>query len=181
MILKLLAGIFCTVILGFSLPKEDNSLPWSASRKLTWDDFKSRPDQNATNAALTTSKIIFKYSYDSEKGFTYTIGCVFEKNGSWGRVKTDYILSHEQGHFDIAEIYARKLNKMIKAYRFNPSTAQKDVPAMYQKIMDEQAAMQNQYDEESDFSRDKEQQAAWSEKIDLELNKLVNFAGYHSR
>lgn len=181
MILKLLASVVCMVMLGFTYPKDDNSIPWSASRKLTWDDFKSRPDHNATNAALTSSKITFKYSYNSDKGFTYTIGCVFEKNGSWGRVKTDYILAHEQGHFDIAEIYARKLHKMIKAYRFNPSTAQKDVPAMYQKIMDEQAAMQNQYDEESDFSRDKDQQADWAAKIDRELNKLVDFAGYHSK
>lgn len=181
MILKLLTGIACILLTGFSTGKDDNSLPWSASRKLTWDDFKSRPDANATNAALTSSKITFKYSYDSDKGFTYNIGCVFEKNSSWGKVKTDYILAHEQGHFDIAEIYARKLNKLIKSYRFNPSTAQKDVPALYQKIMDDLAAMQNQYDNETNYSRDKDGQAEWNERINRELLKLGEFAGYQAR
>ena len=178
MIFKLIATGLLSAVCSFSTQKDDTSIPWLASRKLTWDDFKSRPDNNSTNAALTSSKITFKYSYDSDKGFNYTIGCLFEKNGSWGRVKTDYILSHEQGHFDIAEIYARKLNKIIKAYSFNPATAQKEVPAIYEKIMKELAAMQNQYDSETDFSRNREQQAAWSEKINRELYKLGEFAGY---
>ena len=165
-------------ICAFTTPKDD-SIPWAASRKLNWSDFKSTPDNNSSNAALTASKITFKYSYDSDKGFSYTIGCVFEKNNSWGRVKTDYILSHEQGHFDIAEIYARKLNKLLKGYKFNSTTAQKEVPAMYQKIMNDLSAMQNQYDSETDFSRDKKEQAEWSARIDRELNKLGEFAGYN--
>ncbi|MFT3936340.1 MAG: DUF922 domain-containing protein [Chitinophagaceae bacterium] len=97
------------------------------------------------------------------------------------RIKTDYILSHEQGHFDIAEIFARKLNQLIKAYKFKSSaTAQKEVPAMYQKIMNDLAAMQNLYDSETDYSRNKAQQAAWLERINKELNKLSEFADYKS-
>ncbi|MEO5591750.1 MAG: DUF922 domain-containing protein [Chitinophagaceae bacterium] len=178
MIFKLIASVFLSASFFFTTQNDDTGLPWTASRRLTWDDFKSRPDNNSANAALTSSKITFKYNYDSDKRFNYTIGCVFEKNTSWGRVKTDYILSHEQGHFDIAEIYARKLNKIIKAYKFNAATAQKEVPAIYQKIMNDLSAMQNQYDDETDFSRDKEQQAAWSEKINRELYKLGEYSGY---
>ena len=178
MIFKLVTTLVLSTLLYFSPEKDDNSIPWRASRRLTWDDFKSSPDDNSTNAALTSSKITFKYTYDSEKGFTYSIGCLFEKNNSWGRVKTDYILAHEQGHFDIAEIHARKLNQVLKSYTFKPATAQKAVPAIYEKIMKEQAEMQNEYDSDSDFSRDKEQQAAWSEKINRELVKLGDYAGY---
>jgi hypothetical protein len=179
MIFKLIATVFLSAVFFFTTQKDDTSIPWLASRKLTWNDFKSSPDNTSTNAALTSSKITFKYSYDSEKGFSFTIGCLFEKNNSWGRIKTDYILAHEQGHFDIAEIYARKLNKTLKAYSFTPAKAQKEVPAIYEKIMKEQAAMQNQYDNESDFSRDRAQQAAWSEKINRELAKLSEYSGYH--
>ena len=161
----------------FSLQKED-SLPWSANRRLTWQDFKSSPDDNSGNAALTSSTIGFKYNYDSEKGFSYTITCLFEKNSSWGRVKTDYILAHEQGHFDIAEIYARKLYKTVQAFRFNPRTAQKEVPAMYHQIMKELATKQAAYDSETDFSRDKDEQAAWLLKISTELDNLKSYAKY---
>jgi hypothetical protein len=78
MIFKLIATVLLSAVFSFSTQKDDTSIPWVASRKLTWDDFKSRPDNNSTNAALTSSKIIFKYSYDSDKGFNYTIGCLFE-------------------------------------------------------------------------------------------------------
>ncbi len=176
---KLVTAFVFSTLLFTGGHKESNSIQWEASRRLVWDDFKSDPDDNSSNAALTSSTLSFKYNYDSEKGFNYTIACLFEKNSSWGKVKTDYILSHEQGHFDIAEICARKLNRTVKAYSFNKATAQKDVPAMYQKIMKDLVALQNQYDSETDFSRDKEEQAAWKIKINNELEQLKAYANYH--
>jgi Bacterial protein of unknown function (DUF922) len=179
MVFKLITALsFCTLF-SFNVQKED-SLQWSASRRLDWNDFKSSPDDNSGNAALTSSTIGFKYNYDSEKGFSYTINCLFEKNSSWGRVKTDYILSHEQGHFDIAEIYARKLYKTVQGFRFNPRTARKEVPAMYHQIMKDLAAKQAEYDTDTDFSRDKEEQADWLLKIRAELDNLQPYAKYWS-
>lgn len=179
MICKLIAISLCLpMFFSFTGQNNGSDIPWSTSRKLTWPDFKSRPDNNSVNAALTSSKIIFNYGYGSEKGFTYTIACVFDKNSSWGKIKTDYILSHEQGHFDIAEIYARKLNKALKAYTFNASTVTREVPAIYQQLMKEESAYQNQYDDETNFSRNKEQQAVWLEKIQHQLDGLKEYAGY---
>ncbi len=156
----------------------NDDLPWSGSRRLTWSDFKSRPDARSTHAALTSSKIIFNYGYGSDRGFNFTIQCVFDKSASWGRVKTPYILSHEQGHFDIAEIYARKLNKAMKDYHFNEKKVAKDVPELYQSIMKEEATCQAQYDNESDFSRNKEEQEFWLTKIQDQLRMLQAYAAY---
>jgi len=157
---------------------EEDFIKWDENRKLTWEDFKAAPLKMGSTAAMTTTHLGFSYNFANGK-ITYKIDCQFEKNRSWGLVKNDWILKHEQGHFDIAEIYARKLNKIIKAYTFRAATAQKEVPAIYQKIMNDLSAMQNQYDSDTDFSRDKEQQAAWTEKINRELYKLNEFAGYH--
>lgn len=166
-------------LLSVPARKGENDIQWNVTRPLTWADFKSQPDRNATNAALTSSKIIFNYSYGDEKGFSYNIGCVFDKTSSWGKVKTEYILAHEQGHFDIAEIYARKLNKALKHYSFNTKKSPKEVPAIYRELMKEEGALQNQYDSETDFSRDKQQQEIWLNKIQRELGKLGEYAGYH--
>ncbi|MEP6748768.1 MAG: DUF922 domain-containing protein [Bacteroidota bacterium] len=180
MIFKLIAAfLLFPAFISFSTFNDGKEIPWNASRKLAWSDFKSRPDNNSSNAALTSSKIIFNYGYGSEKGFNYTISCVFDKTSSWGKVKTDYILSHEQGHFDIAEIYARKLNKAMKEYSFNASTVTKEVPALYQKIMQDESEHQKQYDSETNYSRDKEQQAIWLEKIQRDLDRLKEYADYH--
>jgi FtsZ-binding cell division protein ZapB len=178
MTMKFIAVLLLTTGFAIHATKQDNDiLPWSDARRLTWDDFKARPDNNSTNAALTSSGIEFKYGYSNNK-FTYTINCMFEKNKSWGKVKTDYILAHEQGHFDISEIHARKLNKALKAYSFNMATAAKNISAVYEKLMKEQTDMQNMYDDETNYSRNKQQQAAWVEKIKKELGRMKEFANY---
>ena len=97
-----------------------------------------------------------------------------------GRHKTDYILQHEQGHFDITELFARKLAKELKEYKFNPRKYQDDVSKIYKKLMDEKEEYQNKYDKETDFSRNKEQQAEWLEKIKDELDELDEYANYGS-
>src|ERR1700733_10251558 len=109
--MKLLSNILLVISLCSFETKSSSLIDWSADKRLTWSDFKARPDENSPNAALTGTNIQFDFAYSSQTGFTYHITCRFDKNKSWGRVKTDYILSHEQGHFDIAEIYTRKLCK----------------------------------------------------------------------
>ncbi len=178
-LLKSIGALLLTFHLYLAGSVHNNeTIPWSDARKLTWEDFKAKPDNNSGNAALTSSGIEFKYGYNDNK-FTYTINCMFEKNKSWGKVKTDYILAHEQGHFDISEIHARKLNRALKNYSFNISMAAKDIATKYDRLMKEQTEMQNQYDDESNYSRNKEKQAAWLEKIKQELNNLKDFANYN--
>ena len=63
----------------------------------------------------------------TEKGFAIRFNAGFQKQDHGDEHKTDYILRHEQGHFDIAEIFARKLNKKMSEYKFNKTTYQKDL------------------------------------------------------
>ena len=173
MILKILS---LSLVMLFSV-SQSNLIQWSADRKLTWADFKASPDKNSTNAALTSSRINIDFGYNSS-GLKYNIKCRFDQNLSWGRIKNDYILAHEQGHFDIAEIHARRLHKSLKAYKFNVRTVGKDVNEIYGAVMKEHHAYQSLYDNETDYSRNAEKQAQWREKIDRELDSLHEFANY---
>jgi predicted secreted Zn-dependent protease len=157
---------------------QSNLIEWTAERKLTWKDFKGQPDKTSTNAALTSSSINIEFGYN-RTGFKYNIKCRFDQNLSWGRIKNEYILSHEQGHFDIAEIHARKLNKELKAYKFNNRTVGKDVNRIYDSVMKEHHALQSQYDEETNYSRDAAKQIEWKTKIDEMLEALDEFSNYH--
>ncbi len=103
-----------------SVPQQSPSIPWSEARKLSWSDFKARPDAASANAAMTNSIINIEFNFD-DTSLDYTISCRFDKNRSWVKVRTVSVLEHEQGHFDIAEIYARVLAKEMKQYRFNPA------------------------------------------------------------
>lgn len=177
MIFRLLMIAF--VCLSSSVPQKSNGyIQWQSLRRLTWGDFKAAPPANASNAALTSSNILIKFSTDGET-LKYEISCNFDPNTSWGRVKNDHILSHEQGHFDIAELHARKLNKALKAYRLRANSVSKDINAIYQATMDELMKMQALYDQETDYSRNVIQQKAWVVKIDNYMADLQQYANYH--
>lgn len=175
MIIRLLALLL--IFSSFTSPVNDSLIPWKKDRKLTWTDFKGAPDKNSSNAALTSSGISFNWTSENGK-FTYSITCTFDKTKSWGRVKNDHILAHEQRHFDITEIHARKLNKALSAYKYNEKTANKDVNNIYTKVIQELYNMQTQYDRETDHSRNATKQKEWEAQIDKELNALDGYAGY---
>jgi len=157
-----------------------NLIDWTPSRKLSWEDFKAAPDPSSTNAALTSSSINVEFGYDDEE-LQYTINCRFDKTKSWVRVRNATILQHEQGHFDIAELHARKFNQALKAYRFSAKTVNADVNRIYDSVIALQHIFQNEYDKETDFSRDKEKQAIWLKKIAEQLQETRPYGGYAGR
>ncbi|MBL7733039.1 MAG: DUF922 domain-containing protein [Chitinophagaceae bacterium] len=161
----------------FSQPLEEDELEWSASRRLTWADYKASPDPDSDAAASTTTYLSIEYKISSTS-FGFTIKSRFSKNKSWGRHKNDYILSHEQGHFDIAEIFARMLNKEMSEYKFNSRTYQKDLKKIYDKVTDEKEEMQEEYDRETRHSINKTKQAEWLKKISDKLNEYSAWADY---
>jgi hypothetical protein len=177
--MKLLTSLLFVFVLC-SFDRSNSSLiDWSKERRLTWSDFKASPDPSSPNAALTGTSIKFDFSYSSAKGFQYHISCQFDKTKSWGRVKNEYILMHEQGHFDIAEIYARKLCKALREYQPDVEKANKEVNKIYEKVMNELTKTQKEYDRETNFSINKEIQMEWLKKIDDELKSLQAYADYH--
>ena len=156
---------------------EEDHIKWQENRKLTWDDFKAAPLKIGNTAAMTTTHLGFSYNVTNGK-VTYKIDCRFEKNKSWGLVKNEWILKHEQGHFDIAEIFARTLNKSINEYQFNKSSFQKDLDAIYKSVVAEKEKFQQQYDDETDYSRIKTKQEEWLMKIEDELKQTRPWSGY---
>ena len=156
---------------------KEGTIAWSEDRRLTWSDYEAQPNPNSDAAALTTTYLGIQYSF-SRDGFSYNIECSFARKSSWGRHKTAHILGHEQGHFDLAEYFARKLNKKMKNYKFNKTTYEKDLKKIYNDIIEEKEDVQNQYDRETNHSINKEKQAEWLEKIEEMLDDLKDYSDY---
>ena len=147
---------------------DEEVLEWNAARKLSWADYKATPNPESDAAASTTTYLGINYNITSSS-FSYKIYSRFSKTRSWGLHKTSYILSHEQGHFDIAEIFARKLHKKMSEYRFNRKTYEKDLKKIYEEVTGEKEDTQNKYDKETNHSIKKQEQAAWLKKISAML------------
>jgi hypothetical protein len=156
---------------------EDEMIPWQTQRKLNWDDFLSEPQKQGDAVASTSTSLGISYQVKNGE-LTYSITCNFSRKKSWGLLKTEYILAHEQAHFDITELHARKLYQALYNYEFKPETFKKDIAAIYEGIVKEKEAMQEAYDGETDHSRRKRTQFDWLEKIDSLLAETEPFAAY---
>jgi hypothetical protein len=172
-----LAYLIPLLLISLNTAAQKDLIEWSSSRRLAWPDFKGRVPVNAANAALTNTSINVEFGF-SKKGMTYSIKCRFDKNKSWVRVKNDLVLGHEQGHFDIAELHARKLNKALRDYKFNSKTVSEDVNKIYESVMKDHHAFQSEYDQQTDFSRKVDKQVEWLNKVAKDLASLDEYKNY---
>lgn len=165
--------IFVFLILGLfgSQPVQDyDTITWNANERLTWDDFVGEVPQNARAAATTASGITYRFSTTGTRDnmeVDFKVDTYFYPNKSWYQpeICDEVILSHEQLHFDISELYARKLKKRLNQAKYTRNNVKSKVRAIYRKINEELNDFQNQYDKETNFSRDLERQTIWNEKI----------------
>jgi len=159
------------------LSEPEELIYWSENQKLKWSDYKGDVDSNAGAAASTATYLGIDYNF-SPKGLTYKITCSFSKSKSWGLHRTEYILGHEQGHFDIAEIHARLLNKKMAAYKFDRNNYKNDLRKIYDEVLVEKEAMQNQYDVETNHSIEKQKQTEWLQRIKAMLKETEPYKNY---
>lgn len=156
---------------------DEEMIPWQPERKLAWDDFLCPPQKQGDAVASTSTSL--GISYQVKNGvLAYKITCNFSKRKSWGLLRTDYILAHEQAHFDITELHARKLYQALYNYAFNPESFKQDIADIYGQIVKEKEEMQEAYDSETDHSRRKRIQYDWYQKIDSLMGETEAFAAY---
>ncbi len=162
-------------ILAYSQSSSD-TIFWSNNYKLVWSDFQGIPDTPSKYGAV--SNPIIKYHLSSnEDSFKVKVICFFIKSSSWSKFKnSDTLLMHEQGHFDISEIFARKLRKEFAEYKFNYRTVGHDIDKLFRINKQQCLEMDSLYDKETNLSRYGKQQIIWQNKIKLELDKLQKFA-----
>ena len=174
-----LLTFLCVCIPFFSTGQEQTEelIYWKETQKLKWSDYKGAADPDIGAAASTATYLGIDYNF-SPKGLTYKITCSFSKNKSWGLHKTEYILGHEQAHFDIAEIFARKLHKKMIGYKFDRNNYKTDLRKIYEEVLGEKEIMQNKYDAETNHSIEKPKQAEWLIKIKVLLKDTETFKNY---
>jgi hypothetical protein len=157
--------------------ENDKVIPWTPSRKLAWDDFLCQPKKEGDAVASTSTSLGLSYKVKDNQ-LTFHITCDFSKEKSWGALKTDYILAHEQAHFDITELHARRLYEALYHYEFNPAKFKKDIADIYNRIVKEKEDMQEAYDGQTDHSRKKSLQTDWLQRIDSMLTDTEIFSNY---
>ncbi|MES2279165.1 MAG: DUF922 domain-containing protein [Bacteroidota bacterium] len=161
--------VFTILLLGFTLTAfaqvKCDSIIWKADRKLTWGDFQGEPVLSGMVAAKTHYDFVRTWA---AHGFTLKtkMVCSFNPCKSWSRnKKSDNLLAHEQGHFDIAEYFRRLYNKRVAEATYSKSTIVSVMKSIYQNINTECETMQENYDTQTTHGLTKDKQVEWLQKI----------------
>lgn len=172
-------------LMSFSFVKDDFIL-WQENKKLKIQDFKAdnkdtiKVNRQQFLGAISAIRIEYS-SFQRNKNSVpdFSIKTYFDPNESWMLLKNDYVLQHEQIHFDLTELYARKMRKSIESLR------QKNVTniSIYRKKIQRWNAMKekasNQFDADNQdydikivqkilFQKNPKQEV-WKKKVDREL------------
>ena len=172
-------------LMSFTFVK-DNFILWQENKKLKIQDFKAenndtiKVNQQQFLGAISAIRIEYS-SFQRNKNSVpdFSIKTYFDPNESWMLLKNDYVLQHEQIHFDLTELYARKMRKSVESLR------QKNVTniSIYRKKIQRWNAMKekasNQFDADNQdyyikigqkilFQKNPKQEA-WKKKVDREL------------
>ena len=150
------------------------SIEWNAYYELGWHDFQGEPTEEAIGDAGSVIKITAK-PYKIKNTIYYEVAALFLKNKSWSRDQSSTLLEHEQLHFDIAELYARKIRQKVSELN------RRDVKdlAVYntevKKILDESNQVDWNYDIQTLHGALPKKQEEWKRKVSDELKAFEKF------
>jgi len=156
------------------------AIEWTPTVKLEWSDFKAKKKTSA-GFAVATSTCGFGLESETKEGKTFhKIYVRFYCDESWHNagIKIPAVLAHEQLHFDICEIYGRKLYKELLKLKKNGKLSNEKAEDIYNKMMKEYNDYQDLYDLETDHSTNGKKQQEWNEKVKQELTSLKNYSDY---
>jgi len=186
-------GVFASIsVIGFPLVTT-GELPWSSNRPIEWDDFQGRTPEYAETILQAAQihitiwwRLEMIMEYDCEhhiwkaavRGDSLVVTNTMNPSLSWiapGK-QSNTILTHEQGHFDINEVYRRKLQVVLSNHVAEGDTAEGTKEALQaqinktaEEILDQLAKTQERYDEETHHGTDLQGQEAWDQTIDAWL------------
>lgn len=157
----------------------DSSIVWSAERPLVRTDFKGPvPAFPGDTGALTVSGLLHAIECDAKR-LEYAVYALFQPSGSWTRpeVMRDgpvgaRELAHEQGHFDLTELEARRFRAELLTFNVPCESAVAAFEAIAQAAEVRLLARQRLYDTETIHAFNGAEQERWLGIIRAELDSV---------
>jgi hypothetical protein len=161
-------------------------IPWAADRPLTWTDFRGTPPTDGAEQART----VYQLSYESRcRGFEFTVhaAAVMLPLQSWvkpGVLETPAgsarVLRHEQTHFNLTEVYARRMRRFFKEL-YNPcGLLDERLREAVDRFGTEEAEAQKRYDSETKYGLEAQVQDRWDREVAAMLADLEAYASTSS-
>lgn len=174
--------IFFLSTLDILSQKTTNIIKWEEGVTLKPEDFRATKGPNKVDrkGGLTTYKIeilpkeVAVDEQDRIIGYQkMTVAAYFYKNKSWLWDKGDNrLLIHEQLHFDIAELFARKIRKAFKKLKTQKIKYFDAYQLAYNKLWQACRVYQKEYDLKTLNGTDYNANEQWATQVRQELLEL---------
>lgn len=150
---------------------------WNSEERLSWDDFEGKPRWEYNSISALTSSGIVHYKGCKDGKIIFKVKAYFEKKESWVKAEalTQHHLEHEQLHFDITELNARKLRKALAQREFKCGE-ELEFENFVNTIIQNWQLDQQAYDMMSRHSMNHEKQTEWFYRVAMELSLLEEYA-----
>lgn len=166
---------FCSgVIMAQADLKDKDYIYWSDEYELVWTDFEEIPERYSEHAAFSVVGYESSFNMNGQQ-YEAEIKTYFSKNESWSKSWIASLLLHEQGHFDLAEVNARRFRKRVKEAMEAGTISVSVFEEMSDEAMADLDEAQKAYDEATNYSMDYRAQLEWTEKIAAQLKSLEAF------
>jgi hypothetical protein len=154
-------------------------------RTLNWGDFTNKEEKEFADKLAERNLVAQAYvcpaiyfTADSGKTqdngrvkFDFHVKCAFQSRSfvreSTKQEHSNYVLIHEQDHYDIALVYANKLQRELSSRDYDGDKYQDEIDKVYNDLHDRYVKTQQTYDGEvnPDGRDEKEKQYLWDMRI----------------
>ncbi len=161
--------------------ENSDTIRWKSDYKLNWGDFQGSPDPGSSFSAQSNCMFSYKSAIEYKAGVMsislFLYPC-FTKKASWVIAKNQQegLLNHEQLHFDICELYIRKLRKKISETELTILDPGSQIRTAFEQAWTDYQSAQSQYDEDTRHGLIEKDQKRWEKNIVDELRTYEEFA-----
>jgi hypothetical protein len=162
--------------LSFYQGNESKFLFWKPDIKLKWTDFqghiKPEDDEAASASYIGFLHTIKKCA--SADSILLDTRSYFNRGKSWVKVPkvSPPLLAHEQLHFDLAELYARKFRKAMLDLKLTLPTLSKRIDSTYLYYLEASDSLHVLYDIQTEHGLNRTSQETWNEYVKGNLLQL---------
>lgn len=153
---------------------EGDTVYYHPQRLLTWKDFLAAPSILSRYAA----QVFTSFGFEARSSVANRVlelriktKVWVDKSSSWVRTtaKNDYVLDHEQLHFDITRLAAERFKRHLQTMRFSIEDYSSELQYEYIEYYKLHGQIQQQYDDETNHGINTTTQAQWVKKVRDEL------------
>jgi len=152
-------------------------IEWNEERPLRWSDYRLFDEREVQTDAFALTTVFHSIRGGMSKGKpNFQVRVLYVKEKSWTtNIGSNALLSHEKLHFDLAELYGRKLRKQIESLGRQGEKRIKTYQANIQRLLDDFKLKSYAYDEETNHGRISDAQKEWERFVSAELRRLNKY------